>query len=560
VTADVAYDPYGSITAEASTGVDDFRPKYGGGELDPAAGLYHFGAREYAPDIGRFVSPDAAGQYASPYAYAGDDPASYADPSGDFAILVALAIGALVGAYFGAAALNHDPNPLHWNWRSGKTYAGLLAGAAIGAVGAAAGGVAVEAGLAVGALGGTAADAAGVAIGIAGQAAVGAGENAAYAALGGGSAKEVLEAAAQGAVLGAALGAVSEAAGPASQELRRAGGAAEESAGDAGGAGASAGRSLDEEPAGAVCGASFVAGTPVLGTDGRLRPIEGVRRGDRLAGRELDERGPAAYPVTDVLTRTVTDVVDVTFAGGGGTVTTTPEHPFRLYRRGWIGAKDLAPGDQVTGVRDEPVTVTAVAARHVAGGVRVHNVVVAGAHDYYAGRVRVLVHNPANVCYAEINAKGVYTEHWNLNELRRRYPNNAHYQAVLRDIRFKARSANKILAGGPVRAFTRALNRVRTASREWVAWKWRRVYGIGSRAPNSIRTALGTLRAHPASQDVDEYLTRLHGGVTVREGMPENQGPLNSFVNQTSGSAAGALSRRVNVQRILRFRVAFDAW
>ncbi|MCY1449009.1 hypothetical protein D9M71_657270 [compost metagenome] len=119
------------------------------------------------------------------------------------------------------------------------------------------------------------------------------------------------------------------------------------------------------------------------------------------------------------------------------------------------------------------------------------------------------------------------------------------------------RNANKIIKSGKISPKTRVSKPVRTASKEWVRFDWAKKFGTASTAPKSIRAALEKLRPHFASQDVDEYLTRIHGGLTIREGMPENQGPLNSLVNQASGAAMGALSRAGPPQAITAFKSAF---
>ena len=89
VVASVSYRPYGSIYARGTKGTDDFRPKFGGVPYDYSLGHYRFPARNYDPLLGRFSSPDPAKQYYSPYMYAGNSPASYADPSGQYAEIIA---------------------------------------------------------------------------------------------------------------------------------------------------------------------------------------------------------------------------------------------------------------------------------------------------------------------------------------------------------------------------------------------------------------------------------------------------------------------------------------
>jgi RHS repeat-associated protein len=195
-TANVAYGPFGEIDQTHSTGMDNFRPKFSGKEWDYDKQLYYFEARYYDPVLAQFTTPDPAQQYINPYLYASNSPQSHIDQNGELAFLIAvIVIGAVVGAYMGASAVNGGSmNPAKWDWKSGKTWAGLFGGAAIGAVsGAASAGLASSASLAVS---------------IAGHALLGAVENAAFTAMGGGSLKEIGMSSATGAAGGAIGGAM----------------------------------------------------------------------------------------------------------------------------------------------------------------------------------------------------------------------------------------------------------------------------------------------------------------------------------------------------------------
>ncbi|MFJ7001079.1 RHS repeat-associated core domain-containing protein [Streptomyces albidoflavus] len=55
--------------------------QFTGGYRDDT-GLYHFAARYYDPNIGRFTSQDPSGQEKNPYLYAEGDPVNRIDPSG----------------------------------------------------------------------------------------------------------------------------------------------------------------------------------------------------------------------------------------------------------------------------------------------------------------------------------------------------------------------------------------------------------------------------------------------------------------------------------------------
>ncbi|MEK8017460.1 MAG: RHS repeat-associated core domain-containing protein [Candidatus Parabeggiatoa sp.] len=195
-TAKVAYLPFGEIDQNNSTGTDNFRPKFSGKEWDADKQLYYFEARYYDPLLAQFTTPDPAQQYINPYLYASNSPQSHIDQNGELAFLIAvIVIGAVVGAYMGASAVNGGSlNPAEWDWKSGKTWAGLFGGAAIGAVsGAASAGLASSASLAVS---------------IAGHALLGAVENAAFTAMGGGSLKDIAISGATGIASGAFGGAM----------------------------------------------------------------------------------------------------------------------------------------------------------------------------------------------------------------------------------------------------------------------------------------------------------------------------------------------------------------
>ncbi|WP_369211725.1 RHS repeat-associated core domain-containing protein [Streptomyces flavofungini] len=75
-----AYSPRG--VARATAGEKVPQPyRFAGGYQDPT-GLYHYSARYYDPNIGRFTSPDPSGQEQNPYLYAEGDPVNRIDPSG----------------------------------------------------------------------------------------------------------------------------------------------------------------------------------------------------------------------------------------------------------------------------------------------------------------------------------------------------------------------------------------------------------------------------------------------------------------------------------------------
>ncbi|MFD3514743.1 RHS repeat-associated core domain-containing protein [Streptomyces sp. NPDC058657] len=74
------YTPSGA----ARTGTQETVPqpfRFTGGYQDPT-GMYHFGARYYDPQLGRFTQNDPSGQEKNPYLYAEGDPLNRIDPDG----------------------------------------------------------------------------------------------------------------------------------------------------------------------------------------------------------------------------------------------------------------------------------------------------------------------------------------------------------------------------------------------------------------------------------------------------------------------------------------------
>jgi RHS repeat-associated protein len=93
VAEQVTYYPYGEVRTDSGSLNPPLPYKFTGKELDSETGLYYFGARYYDAAQGRFMTPDTIVQ--SPgnpqtlnrYAYAGNNPLAFVDPTGHFSIL-----------------------------------------------------------------------------------------------------------------------------------------------------------------------------------------------------------------------------------------------------------------------------------------------------------------------------------------------------------------------------------------------------------------------------------------------------------------------------------------
>jgi RHS repeat-associated protein len=135
-----SYDALGKIIAEGSWGNAESlawaRYFYTGQERDEETGLQNFRARFYDEDLFRFYAMDPAGQFASPYCFAGNAPILMVDRDGRLAWFIPIIIGAAIGAGSNVAS-NWDAITAGGSIDWGKlgSFAGV--GAVSGAVGAA---------------------------------------------------------------------------------------------------------------------------------------------------------------------------------------------------------------------------------------------------------------------------------------------------------------------------------------------------------------------------------------------------------------------------------------
>ena len=96
--ADFRYDSFGNL--RSSTGVEGDREELAGGDfrfqgqwLESTTDLYHFRARYYDPESGRFVSRDPVElieyepESSNPYQFVYNNPLIYSDPTGEFTLM-----------------------------------------------------------------------------------------------------------------------------------------------------------------------------------------------------------------------------------------------------------------------------------------------------------------------------------------------------------------------------------------------------------------------------------------------------------------------------------------
>ncbi len=106
-------------------------------------GLINMNGRLYDPLVGRMLSPDMYVQDMlntqdyNRYSNSKNNPLAYTDPDGNNPVVVAIIVGAVLGAYSGGTIANQgNYNPFKWDYKSGKTWGYMLGGAVVGAASA----------------------------------------------------------------------------------------------------------------------------------------------------------------------------------------------------------------------------------------------------------------------------------------------------------------------------------------------------------------------------------------------------------------------------------------
>jgi hypothetical protein len=141
----------------------------------------------------------------------------------------------------------------------------------------------------------------------------------------------------------------------------------------------------------------FVAGTLVETKEG-LRPIEEIELGDYVLSRN-ERTGELEYrEVVGLFVRDNQQIVHVELEDEEGNTTSigaTVEHPFWVGYRGWVGARELLPGDEVFTSRGGWLRVTG--SIWLSEGQTVYNFEVDGFHNYFVGEAGAWVHNMSNM-------------------------------------------------------------------------------------------------------------------------------------------------------------------
>lgn len=146
-----------------------------------------------------------------------------------------------------------------------------------------------------------------------------------------------------------------------------------------------AGEQYPQEP-----GGCFVAGTLVATASGNI-PIETVKAGDKVLSFNPDTQEVTEKTVEETFIRSTKEFVHITV--GNDVITTTPEHPFYVMKKGFVNAADLRAGDILCTVNGDCVIVEMVQHEILETPAAVYNFRVETNHTYFVGQEGVGVHN-----------------------------------------------------------------------------------------------------------------------------------------------------------------------
>ncbi|MGW2843742.1 RHS repeat-associated core domain-containing protein [Streptomyces sp. NPDC001274] len=147
---------------------------------------------------------------------------------------------------------------------------------------------------------------------------------------------------------------------------------------------------------------SFLPGTKVLLADGTTKNIEEVDKGDEvLATDPLTGETVSEDVIATILTKDDKDFTRLTVKTDKGQekIVATDTHPFwSVDQHQWVDAGDIEPGTELRTA--DKGTVEVVAVRHYTKRQQTHDLTVDRIHTYYvlAGQTPVLVHNSNGLC------------------------------------------------------------------------------------------------------------------------------------------------------------------
>ncbi len=148
----------------------------------------------------------------------------------------------------------------------------------------------------------------------------------------------------------------------------------------------------------------FVAGTLIKTSEG-LIPIEEIRVGDEVFAYNVETGETELKEVKQLFVHEEDELVHLVI--NGEKIDTTTNHPFFVEDLGFVSAKDLQVGDELSLYDGSTATVEHIEVEILEESVLVYNFEVDDWHTYFVGNDCVLVHNDCgSVKYGELDSLG----------------------------------------------------------------------------------------------------------------------------------------------------------
>ena len=200
----------------------------------------------------------------------------------------------------------------------------------------------------------------------------------------------------KGAIIGAAVGAASGAATAVVENRVKTGSwkGSGQAALEGGASGLMTGAITGAVTGGMNSNVCFVAGTSVLTSSGYIA-IEDIAAGDKVWSENPETGEKELKEVVQTFVNETDELVHVHV--NGEEIITTPEHPFYVPTKGWIGAVHLRAGDILVLQNGKYVIVEKIQHEILETPVTVYNFEVEDFHTYYVSNSAILVHNTCGV-------------------------------------------------------------------------------------------------------------------------------------------------------------------
>lgn len=134
----------------------------------------------------------------------------------------------------------------------------------------------------------------------------------------------------------------------------------------------------------------FIAGTSIVTENGYV-PIEQIKIGDYVYAENPETGEKNLKLVKNTFISQTSKLIHLSV--NDEIISTTPEHPFYVWKKGWIQANELKIGDSLILFNGDKVAISSIELEILKNPQKVFNFEVEDYHTYYVGKNSILVHN-----------------------------------------------------------------------------------------------------------------------------------------------------------------------